>query len=112
MDKSRYSIPPAPFDDLLLYFRDRPAIESMVGGRNRSVYYRVNSRHQLIYRIARGLAEVVQLLSIHSPVEGFADIGTGQPEFDVILFIGHRVLNMCEPGTSHRRREWNLPGSW
>ena len=38
---------------------------------------RFNSRRQLIYRIAHGLAEVVEFLSIHSPVEGFTDIGAG-----------------------------------
>ena len=112
MNKSRDSVPPALFDDLLLHFRDSPAIENMIDGRNRSVYCRFNSRRQLIYRIAHGLAEVVRLLSIHSPVEGFTDISTGKPKFDVVLLIGHRVLTMCEPGTSHRRMERNSPGSW
>ena len=76
------------------------------------MYHWFNSRRQLIYRITHRLAEVVHLLSIHPPVEGFADIGTEQPELDVVLFIDHRVLTMCEPGAFSRKREENLPGSW
>jgi len=105
-------MPPAPFDDLLLYFRDSPAIKNIVGEKNRCVYCRLNSRRQLVYRIVHRLTEIVQLLPIHSPVEGFTDISTGQPELDVVLFVDHRVLTMCEPGIYHRRREENLPGSW
>jgi len=97
-------MPPALFNDLLLYFRDSPAIKKMVGERDRSVWYRLNSRRQLIYCIVHRLAEIIQPLSIHSPIEGFTDISTGQPELDVVLFTDHRVLVMCEPGTSHRRR--------
>jgi hypothetical protein len=73
------------------------------------VYLRFDSRRQLIYRIAHGLAKVVQFLSVHSPVEGFADISTGQPKLDVVLFIGQRVLVMCEHGTSRHRGEETYP---
>ena len=84
----------------------------MVGGRTRNVYCLFDSHHQLIYRIAHGLAEVVQLLSIHSPVKGSTGISTGQPELDAILFVGHRVLANREFGTPQRSRGRNLPVSW
>ena len=44
MKKSKDFIPPTVFDDLLLHFRDSPTIDNTVGGRNRSVYCRSNSR--------------------------------------------------------------------
>ena len=77
MKKSGDSVPPALLDDLRLYFHDSPAIENMVNGRTRNVNRRFNSRRQLIYRITHRLAEVVQLLSVHPPVEGSADVSTG-----------------------------------
>jgi len=40
-------------------------------------HHRLDSHRQLSYRITHGLAEVVKFLSIHSPVEGSTDIGTG-----------------------------------
>jgi len=68
-------MPPTLFDDLLLYLRDSPAMENTVGGGTRNVHRPSNSRRQLAYRIAHGLTEVIQFLSIHSSVEGSADIG-------------------------------------
>ena len=65
------------FYDLLLYFRDSPAIENKVSGRTRSAYRRFNSRRKLIHRIAHGLVEVAQFLSIHSLVEGSTNISAG-----------------------------------
>ena len=112
MKKSNDFIPLAVFDDLPLYLRHSPTIENTVGGRNRSVHCRFNSRRQLIYRIANGLAKVIQFLPVHPPIEGFTDIGAGQPKLDVVLFVGQRVLVMCEHETSRRRREENLLESW
>ena len=103
MKESKESVPPTLFDDLLLYFCDSTAIDNPVSGGVRSVHCRFNSRRQLIYRIAHGFAEVVKCLPIHSPVESSTDIGTEQSEFDVILFVDHRILVMCELGTSRRR---------
>ena len=104
-------MPPALFDDLLLYIRDSPAMESVVGGSARNSDGWFNSRLQLIYRIAHGLTEVVQFLSVHSPVKRSTDISAGQPELDVIHLVGHRVLAVCELETSHCRRGQNVPGS-
>ena len=110
VNKSRDCVTFALFDDLLLYFRDSPVIKCTVGERARNVHHWFNSRRQLIYRVAHGLVEVVQFLSTHSPFKSSTDIGTGQSEFDVIHFVSHRVLVMCEPGTS-RRGSKNLPES-
>ena len=57
------------------------------------------------------LAEVVQFLCAYPPFEGFADTGTEQSEFDVVLLVDHCVLAMCEPAVSHCRREGHSPGS-
>ena len=76
MKESRDTVPPALFDDLLLYFRDSPAIGNVVSERVPGVCRRLDSRSQLVYRIAHRLAEVTKFLSIHSPVQGLTDIGT------------------------------------
>ena len=55
------------------------------------------SRCQLIYCVAHRLAEIVQLLSVHSPVEGPTDIGAEQSDLDVIRFVDHRVLLCVSP---------------
>ena len=70
-------MPPALFNDFLLYFRYSPAIEVMVGRGSLNLYSRFNSRRQLKNRIAYGLVEVFQFLSVHSPVESPTDIRTG-----------------------------------
>ena len=51
-----------------------------------------NPRRQLLNRLSHGLAEVIQLLPVHSLVKGFAHINAGQPELDVVGFVVYRVL--------------------
>ena len=68
MDKSSDPVFPALFDDLLLYFRNSPVVDNMVWGRTGDVYFWFNSHRQLIYRVARGLAEVFKFLSVHSSI--------------------------------------------
>ena len=97
------SVPPALFDEPPLYFRDSPAMKRMLSRRARDVYDKFNSRRQLIYRITHGFAEV-HLLSVHSPVEGSTDIDTEQPELNIVSFIDHCVLAMCEPRAFRRRK--------
>lgn len=46
-----------------------------------------NSRQQLIYRAIHGLTELVRSLSTRPLVKRSADIGTKQPEFDVIQVV-------------------------
>ena len=65
---------------------------------------RLNSPRQLLNRLAHRLTKVVRFLSIHPPVENLTYIGVGQPEFDVVRFVGHRVLILREPGACRRRR--------
>ena len=66
------------------------------------MYRWLSTRRQLVYRVAHRFTEVVQRLSAHSPFKGFANIGARQPEIDIILFVGHRILATREPGTSHQ----------
>ena len=75
--KTKDAAPPALFDDLLLYFRDGPAIESAINGRTRDVYRWFDLRRQLIYRLVHGLTEVIRPPSSHSPLKGSTDISTG-----------------------------------
>ena len=104
-------MPLGHFLDLLLYFLHDPAIENGVGESTRSVHRWMNSHLQPVYRIAHGLAEVVQFLSICSSSEGITDTSTEYPEVYAILIIGHLVLAGYGLGTSHRGREGSLPGS-
>ena len=46
-------------------------------------------------------------LAIHSPVKGSTDVSARQSEFDVIHFVGHRVLAVCELEMPHSRRGRN-----
>ena len=52
-------------------------------------------RRQLSNRIRHGLADLVQSLPIHPPIEGFTYVGACQPELDVIGLVGHGVLVAC-----------------
>lgn len=61
-----------------------------------------NPRRQLRNRVANVLTEVVQLLSVHPPLEHPADVGAGQPELDILLFVNHQILDAGE--TEARRR--------
>ena len=57
----------------------------------------LNSRCQLVDRLVHGLIEVIHLLSVHPPVKGGADVGTGQPELDIIRLVEHRILYTHQP---------------
>jgi hypothetical protein len=56
------------------------------------MHHQFDLRHQLVDRLAQRLAEDITPLPIHSPVKCFAYIDAVEPEFDVILFVGHEVL--------------------
>ena len=45
---------------------------------------------------------------IQAPVESFAYISARQAEIDVILFIGHRILDGCEPEDNGETRKRTL----
>ena len=96
VEKSRDCVPFALFDGLSLYLCNGPVIERILSGQVRSANRLFNSRSQSIYRIAHRLTELVQALSFHPSVERFTDIGAVQPDLDVLQFVGHRVLVICE----------------
>ena len=70
---------------------------------------RFNSLGQLIYRLAYRLVEIIQSPSIHPPVKGFAYVGAGYPKLDVVDFVGHEFLIICEFGIRHRKRGGDAP---
>ena len=51
-----------------------------------------NPHCQLAYRLAHGLIKVDQSFPVHSPAKRCTDLGAVQPDFNVILLIGHCVL--------------------
>ena len=57
-----------------------------------SVHGRRNLHRQLADCLAHGVVQTVQPLPVQSSVEGGTDIGTGQPKFDVVHLIYHRLL--------------------
>ena len=73
------------------------------------VHHWLNPRCQLRNRVAHGLTKVVHLLSAHSPLKGSTDITAAESEFNVLPFVGHRVLGGCESEIRHRRMEGNVP---
>ena len=67
-------VPFASFDDLPMNLRYSPAIKGrLVGSSN--MHRWSNSHRKLIYRIAQGLAEIVQFLCVDSLVKRYADTG-------------------------------------
>ena len=59
----------------------------------------------MAYGIRHGTTELIQFLSVHSPIKGSTYVRTGQTKFDVVLFVGHRILAICEHGTFGPGRE-------
>ena len=68
-----------------------------------------NSLRQLVYRLAYRLVEVIQFPSIHPPLKGFAYFGAGQPKLDVVDFVGHEFLIICEFGIRYWKRGEDAP---
>ena len=54
------------------------------------------------------MIEIVRLLFSHSSVKGFTNVGAGQPELDVVRFIGHGILVAREHRMNLRRRKRTL----
>ena len=51
-----------------------------------------NLRPQLVNYLQHRAVELVQLLPIQSSVKGDANVGAGQPKFDVIDLVDNRIL--------------------
>ena len=110
MEKPRECVPLALFGDLPLDLPHRSAVRGIISEPFKLCDIGLNNpRCQLIYRLAHGLTEVVQFLSIHSPGEGSADVGAAQPELNEILFVHHRVLDIRELDLHRRRMSRNVP---
>jgi hypothetical protein len=62
-----------------------------------------DSRSQISDRIEGGLVEFVQLFPLQSPMEHFAHITAIPPKVDVILIVGHCVLDSGESAVHLRR---------
>ena len=63
-----------------------------------------NLRRQLLNPLVYGAVEVAQLLPLQSLIEGCADVGASQPEFNVIHLVGHRVLGALIQSTTHQQQ--------
>jgi hypothetical protein len=68
-----------------------------------------NLRSKSLDRPDYRLAELIWSPSIQTPVEDFTHVGTVQPQFEVIPFLGHRVLDKHQPEAHHRRTGDNIP---
>jgi len=110
MEKPRECIPLAPLDGPVPDLRHSSVIAegALVGGFKIHVVW-FDSHRQLIYRITYGLVEIGQFFSINPPVERSADIGTVESKVEDILFVGHRILDVCEFGADRRGRGRNIP---
>lgn len=70
---------------------------------------RLNLRRQLVDRLAYGLVDVIHLSSIHPPVKGSADVGTGQSELEIIRLVEHRILYTHQSVIHQREGVVNTP---
>jgi len=92
VESSRDCILFTPLDDLAPDIRHGPAIGSMsyISEGSKADF---NSRRQLIDPLEHRTTKFAQPLPPQSPVEGGTDGIAGQPKFDVVHFIDHRVLH-------------------
>ena len=106
VEKSRDCAPFTALGDLPLDARDSPGIRpktSPMRYSNQNVYGWCNSRRQLVDCLAHRVVEVAQSLPVQSPVEGSTDISAGQPQFDVIHPVDHRVLGPFQLAVGQRK---------
>ena len=102
------------FDHLPLDLCHGSAIETSVSGPlgvRSAGYY---SRSQISNRIEDKLVEFFQLPSIQSRVERFAHFTAILPKLDVVLIVGHSVLDESwkRSAVRLRRTEEKVPESW
>jgi hypothetical protein len=94
-------IPFALLDDLPLDLRQRATIEGLVSEMFRTDHHWSNSRRQLIDCLAYGVVEVFQQLPVQPPTEGGANVSAGQPKFNTVLLVCHRLLcTLYQPPTN------------
>lgn len=73
------------------------------------VDYWFDPRIQLVYRFAHRLTEVCQSLPVHSSIKGLADMGATEPKIDIVPFVGHEVLEICDQEAHHDRTRVHAP---
>jgi hypothetical protein len=91
--KARGWVPFALLDDFRLDICQRAAIEGLVSEVFQTDHHWSNSRRQLFDCLAYGIVEIFQQLPIQTPTEGGTDISAGQPKFDAVFLVGHRLLH-------------------
>ena len=87
MDESGGYLPSALLGDLLLDLCDSSTIKRICQKAVRNVCYWLDPRRQLCNRLAHGQTEIARSLSVHSPSEGSAYVGTGQPQVDTLSIL-------------------------
>ena len=68
------------------------------------MHCQLNSRRQLLDCLDNGLVEVPRSFSVQSPVKDSTGISAGQPKFDVVHFVNHRVLRTLTSNRPTRTR--------
>ena len=110
--KSRQYIPSTLLDDFFLDSCHGSTIKGAVsGGIQYSIYHNrwLDSRRQLSNRFEHGLTELAHLPPVHSPIKRSTHIRAGQTEFDIVQFVDHRVLAICEHGAFGYGEAENVP---
>ena len=67
-----------------------------------------NSRRQLLDCLAHGTIEIIQPLPVQPPIEGGTDVSAGQPKFDVIHPVDHRVLGAFQSAIDQQKTRRKL----
>ena len=73
--------------------------------------YRPGSRSKLSDRIEDGLVELIQISSLQFPVKHLTYVAASPAKIDVILIVGHGVLDRCESEAHFHRVEGIVPES-
>ena len=97
-DESEDRPPFTPFCDPPLNLRQGPTIERSVNGLL-GVFRCSGSRSQGPNRTEDGLVQFIRPSPLQSLVERLAYFTASLPNFNVILIVGHRVLDHCEEDT-------------
>ena len=106
------------FDDLPLDLGQSSAIENENENIGKWITFGARwgsgSRSQLSNRVEYGLVDLIQLSSPQLPVEYLAYIAASPPKVDVILIVGHRILDRHKSDAHPCRAEPGgiVPVSW
>ena len=95
-DESVNGIPFTPLDDLPLDLGQSSAIENVSSWVTLGARHRPGSLSELSNRTEDGLVELIQLPSLQLPVEYLTHVTANPAKVDVVLIVGHSVLEGCE----------------